>query len=112
MDKTSKVAFEITKNVTESNAETLVNVRSGGLVGELRKEIEQLQAEKKSWRRVAEKLESKCKQLQAKNDKLLSLLSRVPDFLALVPNWNKQHGNLLNDISKALQETDTDRKDK
>lgn len=45
MDKTSQKAFEITKNVTESNADTLANVRSGGMVGILKGEITQLRAE-------------------------------------------------------------------
>lgn len=39
MDETSKKAFEITKNVTSSIADTLADVRSGGLVGKLKTEI-------------------------------------------------------------------------
>ena len=85
MDKTSKAAFEITKNVTESNAETLVNVRSGGLVGELRKEIEQFQAEFIRLNIIidnrAEDLEIKAKyeQLQAENKQLKQDLSDSED---------------------------------
>ena len=37
-DKRSKQAFKITKNVTESCAETILDVRSGGIVGELQAE--------------------------------------------------------------------------
>ena len=44
IDSTSKKAFEITKNVTESCLDTIVDVRSGGLVSELQKEIKTLQS--------------------------------------------------------------------
>lgn len=51
MDETSKKAFEITKHIKESTAETLENVRSGGLTGQLRSQIGQLQAENEQIKR-------------------------------------------------------------
>ncbi len=51
-DKRSEMAFEITKNVTESSAKALENVRSGGLVGDLRDQIDQLQAELERYKKA------------------------------------------------------------
>ena len=47
----SKEAYEITKYVKETSAETLLNVRSGGVVEDLREEITQLRAKNKALRK-------------------------------------------------------------
>lgn len=57
-------------------------------------------------------LRKKIKQLRTENKKLKRLLFRSANLLALVPNWNKRHGNLLNDISKALRQTKIKGKEK
>ena len=64
----SSKAFEITKNVKESNAETLLNVRSGGVVGELREQIEQLQAKNKE-------LKTEVKQWKMRTDEAANIVA-------------------------------------
>jgi len=79
-DKRSRRAFEITKNVKTSIADTLADVRSGGLVGELKTEIAQLQAERDEYHNQYHLCEAKLlaqkainKQLGAEYEKLRGL---------------------------------------
>lgn len=53
--------------------------------------------------RVSQLLLTEQKRMKVKNDRLKILLVRSVNLLALVPTWNKRHGNLINDISKALK---------
>lgn len=86
MDKTSKRAFEITKNVKESTADTLADVRSGGVVSQLKTENKRLQAELDWWHELIHKhhknitcpdLKTYVENLQAENRALAEDLARM-----------------------------------
>jgi len=86
-DDRSRKAFEITKNVSESNKETLLNVASGGVVGELKVKIAQLRAEldevlkmnDEEYRSGRNLREKEFEALRAENKHLRNLMQRQLD---------------------------------
>ena len=43
------------------------------------------------------------KTIQTENERLKEALQRSANLLALVPEWNKRHGQLLNEVKKVLK---------
>ena len=70
----------------------------------IKRKIKQLQAEKKSWRRVAERLESKCKQLQAKIEKLEKATALLNSMIL----GREKHTDELREIVKQALNNTTD----